>query len=511
MATSIHNLGDIWHRMGMAQRVLLLGVVLGCVGAATFLVGWASEPEYVMLFGGLEPAEASRIVEKLRDGDTSYKLRDGGTTVMVPEDKVYSLRLSLAGEGLTGGGQEGYQILDRSGLGQSPSRTKIDHNRAIQGELAKTIKAFDVVQDCRVHISRPERMIFDRGKNVATAAVSVKMKGGRGLSNSQIASILNVVAGGGGGGLVPENVMLVDARTGNSLSGGSKEKGSASDGADRYRSGVESSMEQKVLQLLEMAVGRGRVQVSVTANVMRESTIVDTVVHAKGVETRKKTMEDTTTPAGGNTSGTKVEKNEEEIITLPNTTTTHREEPAGKVISRSVGVIVDLTPPKAAEGEDATAPKMLSVADVQELVVSSLNLDISGKKNKDGILIKDNLTVKEATLIGTAMPELDMEPAGMFSSEIILEMLRQGSLGVLVIGVLIALRMLGGKNKRAQALSGGEAVGALEGAAAGDVSALLPGVDTNTDPQMLKSQISSALQDNPDEVKRLFLSWAEER
>jgi len=92
--------------MGLLNRVVVAAVVIACIGASALLVGWAGKPNMSLLFSGLEPEEASQIVEKIRDADVPYELRAGGTTVLVPEAEVYALRLSLAGQGLVGSGND---------------------------------------------------------------------------------------------------------------------------------------------------------------------------------------------------------------------------------------------------------------------------------------------------------------------------------------------------------------------------------------------------------------------
>ena len=99
--------------MGLIQRVLLLGVLLGCIGAVALLAGWARKPDMALLYSGLAPEEAARIVEKINDEDIPYELANGGTTIKVPVEKVYSLRLTMASQGLAAGGEGGYQILDK--------------------------------------------------------------------------------------------------------------------------------------------------------------------------------------------------------------------------------------------------------------------------------------------------------------------------------------------------------------------------------------------------------------
>ena len=168
MVQQIQNFQQVWQRMGLIQRVLLLGVLLGCIGAVALLVGWARKPDMSLLYSGLTPEEASKIVEKINEEDIPHELADGGTTIKVPVDKVYSLRLMMASHGLPAGGEGGYQILDKEKIGASPFTQRVNYVRAIEGELVKTVNLLDGVIGARVHIVRPEASLFAGQKKNAS-------------------------------------------------------------------------------------------------------------------------------------------------------------------------------------------------------------------------------------------------------------------------------------------------------------------------------------------------------
>lgn len=516
MANTIHNLGDVWHRMPLVQRIALIAAGVVVLAAGGFLAKWATKPKMEVLFTNLEPENAASMVQKLKDDKVPYELAAGGTTILVPSRNVYSLKLAMAQEGLVGAGQGGYSILDKESLGTSPAKQRVNFVRAREGELVRTIKMIEGVAKCRVHINRPERLLFDKDKNQASASVVVWMKGGRRLSNGNISAIINLVAAGAGGGLTSDAVKLIDGANGDivSTSGQSKE-GQVADGIDRYLASVESAMARKVEEILEPAVGVGRVRVRVTAKVTRtslEETIEKNAEGAVVVETIK--SESSSTPSkDGSGKGAKTTKETIEKTRDPDKTITRRVQLPGEVTRKSVAVLVDLSGPKvvssedsSGEGESQADAKRLTLKDVEELVRTSLNI------GQD-----DQLSVKEAALVTDVLPEMEVEEAGLFSPDNIMELLRQSSLGILVIGALIALKMFGGsKSKKGKGgtnlLAGSDAdiSAMLEGNSGGDMSNLLPsGESVAADPNILKGQISKALQENPEEVKRLFLSWAE--
>ena len=122
MAAAIDNFVEIWRRTSLVQRVLLLGILLGFAGAGFVLVSWVRQPDMAVLYASLDPEQASKVADKIRDQGVPFELKNGGTTILVPAEKVYSLRLVMAGQGLPKSDQSGYRILDEEKLAQALSR-----------------------------------------------------------------------------------------------------------------------------------------------------------------------------------------------------------------------------------------------------------------------------------------------------------------------------------------------------------------------------------------------------
>jgi len=502
--------------MGLLNRVVVAAVVIACIGASALLVGWAGKPNMSLLFSGLEPEEASQIVEKIRDADVPYELRAGGTTVLVPEAEVYALRLSLAGQGLVGSGNDSYRIIDNQPIGASPGIQRINYVRAVQGELARTIRSLDGVAACRVHISNPERRMFNRDEDSPSASVAVKMKTGRRLSAGNVSAIVHLVAAGAGGGLTSDNVVVVDGR-GNVLSKGAANDGGAADFAGEVTN-IELAMARKVEQLVEGLVGPGRVRARVTVEMTRKKVQTTTEESTKGaVVTETEKTSKTETPSASGAPGAKTTESTLDTTSVPSTTRTVTTTLPGEITSKSVAVVVDLTPPTVKEPEDGseapTPPKMPDVKTIRDQVIAALGLDVAAETAtaEAKAAATDVLSVTESSMLHSSETGGQIEEAGLLSPGNLMEMLRQGSLGILVIGVLLVLRMFGGaKGKSAAALalpSAGASASAIEGAASSEAAGLLPSGEEGS-PDALKASITKALQDNPEEVKRLFLSWA---
>ena len=199
------------------QRLLLVTIALACVGAGVLLVGWARQPEMALLYSDLPPADAAQIVEKARDAGIACKLSDGGTTIHVPRQNVYDLRLSLASEGLPSGQQAGYKILDEDRIGASPFAQRVNYIRAIEGEIARTVRLIEGVEAARVHVVRPEATLFGGREQAASATVALRLRGGWHLTRGNVAAIVHMVAGSVEG-LSPDQVVVVDSQ-GTLLSG----------------------------------------------------------------------------------------------------------------------------------------------------------------------------------------------------------------------------------------------------------------------------------------------------
>lgn len=500
MANLLGNISGIWSRTSLVQRVILLTVLLGCVGASVFLVGWARKPNMVLLYSSLNPEEAGKIVEKVNELGSPYEIRDGGGAIYVPEEKVYSLRLSLASQGLPKGDQAGYRILDEEKIGISPFAQRVNYLRAVEGELAKTIGLIDGVTSARVHVVRPEQEIFAGRDKEASATVMLRLRPGWRLTGSNVAAIVHLLAGSVEG-LRPEKVVVVDAQ-GSLLSNqnASEMAGKAASYID-YKRSVEEYLAHKAEEMLASALGPNKSSIRVDATIEMtnsESTIEKfSTPGEKGIRTEKtKTVTPTTGPGSG-----KEDETTTDYIDPPKTVERKTEVP-GKIVSLTVAAMVDLSAPAKPADASAAAPAPAATAkvskdDVEKIIRSAI-----------GLKPADTLTVVETSFYRPEPgPDTKVEEDKQATRDFYLEIARRGSLGLLVIGVLVAMKIFRGGKKKAAAALAGTSAGSISSQVGG--AAALPGVDAELDPELLKRRISQALQENPDEVKRLFLNWVE--
>jgi flagellar M-ring protein FliF len=199
---------DIWGQLGASQRVSVFAATFVLVAGLVAAALWSSHADYGLLYGGLSDAESAKVVAALDDAKIAYKVGSGGA-IMVPQDKVYAMRMQLASKGVPQGEGVGFEIFDKPNFGISDFVQRASYLRALQGELARTIGQLDEVSAARVMIVVPEnRLLLDKDK-FPTASVFVRVRGSSALSPQTINSIRFLVANSVEG-LKASHVAVVD-------------------------------------------------------------------------------------------------------------------------------------------------------------------------------------------------------------------------------------------------------------------------------------------------------------
>lgn len=198
-----------WQGLGRSQRILLGAVSLAIAVAVIGVVMWSQNPNWTPLFTKMETRDASDVVARLRESSTPYKLADNGSTVLVPADQVHELRLTMAAEGLPHQGKIGFELFDKTNFGMTDFTQKLNYQRALQGELERTIGGVAGVDQARVHLVIPEPDLFSDQEKEATAAITLKLGPSTRLEDSQIRSISHLVAASVEG-LKEDNISIID-------------------------------------------------------------------------------------------------------------------------------------------------------------------------------------------------------------------------------------------------------------------------------------------------------------
>jgi len=404
----------------------MAAVTLALIGFFSFLMVRMTTPQMVPLFTDLSFDDSASIIKDLERQAVPYQLKSDGAIIMVPKESVARLRMKLAESGLPKGGGVGYEIFDKTdALGATTFVQNINHLRALEGELARTIRSIDRVQAARVHLVLPERPLFSRDKVDASASIVLKVRGT--LETQQVRAIRHLVASAVNG-LKPERVSVID-ETGKLLA-----DGAASDNplnganSDERKLAYENRLRSEVEAIVSSVVGPGhaRVQINADFDVNRITQTSDKFDPDGRVLRSSQTREEqsatsdnkegtvsagTELPGGkpqteGATKGDQSKKTEEIVNYEISRTTKTEVIEAGRVNRISAAVLVDGIYAKNDKGELAYQPRAKEEIDrIAALVRSAIGFDA---KRGDQVEVV-NLRFAETT------PSPINEPTGWMS------------------------------------------------------------------------------------------------
>jgi flagellar M-ring protein FliF len=249
-------------RLGASRLMAMVAVTAALIGFFAFVIMRVTTPQMTTLFTDLSLEDSSAVIKDLERQAIPFEIRNDGAVIMVPKDKVTRLRMKLAEGGLPKGGGVGYEIFDKSdALGTTSFVQNINHLRALEGELARTIRAIDRVQAARVHLVLPERPLFARETPEPSASIVVRVRGA--LEPQQIRAIRHLVASAVNG-LKPQRVSIID-EAGQLLADGAS---GATDNAvgDERRASFEKRMRNEIEAIVSSVVGAGRARVQLSAD-----------------------------------------------------------------------------------------------------------------------------------------------------------------------------------------------------------------------------------------------------
>ncbi len=251
--------------LGAVRLLAMGGVALAVLGLLGFMGMRAGEPVMAPLYSELESRDAGAVVAALERARVPYRLAAGGSQILAPADQIPRLRLTLAREGLPAGGAVGWELFDRGdSLTTTPFQQDLNRLRAMEGELARSIRTINGVRAARVHLVLPRREPFSRQQGEAQASVVLTMAGAQRLDREGVQAVLHLVATGVPG-LRPQNVSIVDSRGELLARGGQALSGPASAATqDELRRAQEVRLSRAVEEMLERSLGLGRVRAETT-------------------------------------------------------------------------------------------------------------------------------------------------------------------------------------------------------------------------------------------------------
>ncbi|KPK93474.1 MAG: hypothetical protein AMJ94_03085 [Deltaproteobacteria bacterium SM23_61] len=250
------------------KRNLLIGGVL--IGSLLFfgsLIYWNSKPDLQVLFSNLSQEDAGEIVNKLKEKKIPFQLSSNGSSILVPREQVYDVRLTLAAEGLPKGGGVGFEVFDRTNLGATDFVQKLNYQRALQGELSRTIRQIKEVEQARVHVVTPKESLFLDEQKKPSASVLIKSRSGMKLEASQVEGIVHLVASAVEG-LDSGNITVVDT-SGKILFKRSEATsfGQMTTSQLGYQRNIEEGLKKKVQGMLEEVLGFNKAIARVSADI----------------------------------------------------------------------------------------------------------------------------------------------------------------------------------------------------------------------------------------------------
>ena len=262
----MNSLFETLKNLGPARLGTMAAVAAGIIAFFIYLTSRLASPEMSLLYADLDAADSGQIVARLEQMNVPYRISEDGAKILVPQDHVGRTRLVIAEEGLPSGGSIGYEIFDRSeGLGTTNFVQNINHVRALEGELARTIRSVSGVKQARVHLVLPRRELFSRERQQPSASIVLMLGGSRSIDRQQVSAIQHLVAAAVPG-LKPAMVSVVDD-SGTLLARGAGEDAveQSASRAEEMRVNYEARMVRTLEELLARSLGAGNVRAQVSA------------------------------------------------------------------------------------------------------------------------------------------------------------------------------------------------------------------------------------------------------
>ncbi|PHM29317.1 flagellar basal-body MS-ring/collar protein FliF [Xenorhabdus budapestensis] len=255
----------IINRIKADPKVPLLVAGSAAIAIIVALFLWLRSPDYRVLYSNLSDKDGGEIVTQLTQMNVPYRFAENGSAIMIPTDKVHEIRLKLAQQGLPKGGAAGFELLDKEKFGISQFSEQVNYQRALEGELARTIESLGPVQSARIHLALPKPSLFVREQKSPSASVTVGLLQGRILDEGQINAIVHMVSSSVAG-LPPGNVTIVD-QAGRLLTQSDANGRDLNTTQLKYIQEIENRFQHRIETILAPVVGRGNVHAQVTAQI----------------------------------------------------------------------------------------------------------------------------------------------------------------------------------------------------------------------------------------------------
>ncbi|MBL1242374.1 MAG: flagellar M-ring protein FliF [OCS116 cluster bacterium] len=448
---------EFLQKLGVARVGAMTAVALGLVGFFAFIIVEVNAPVYVPLYTELSLRDMQEVVKRLEAQGVPHELKNNGATVWVPKQNLQRLKMSFASEGLPTGGSVGYEIFDKTdSLGTTSYVQTLNHKRALEGELSRTIGSLRNVAAARVHLVLPEKKLFSRNEAQPSASITLRILGD--LDQSTVKSIQYLVASSVKGLKTPY-VAIIDERGRTLASGNGEETGlGLANSFDERSSVIENRLKKQIEFLITSVVGEDKARVKVTAEiqlntvtqqsetydpdgqVVRSTQNNEKSNNSENSDQKEAVSVNNELPNAGENDGASNNSSRQagnsitETVNYEISKTTKTEViAAGNIKKLSVAVLVDGVYTIDAEGKAIYGPRPQEELDkINELVRTAIGFD----KNRGDVVKVINLQFVNNALI----PE-PIEEAGMFDFTKA-ELFRMAELGTLFFIAIIVLFMV---------------------------------------------------------------------
>ena len=443
-------LSKLWNDLSSAQRAIIVAFIALAIVVGTFTAMIASKPRMAVLFSGLESEDAGAVAQKLNDEKVQYELSGDGRTISVPADKVYDLQMKMAVDGLPQGGSAGFELFDKSNFGMTEFTEKLNYQRALQGELARTICQLRPVVSARVHLTIPDDKVFESEQQPSKASVALKLRRGAPLGDEQVAGIVHLISSAVVG-LKAQDVEVID-QDGNVLNESMASVGSGGGmltaSETKMKRQYESEVAQNLQSMLAKIVGpeKAVVRVSADMNFDQKQTTSETFEPAPGMpaaganastpagvvlsqETSSENYSGGVLPPGAMANTNKTAASGGDKYTRSTTTAQYQVSKKteqtmvapGQVTRLSVAVLVD----KSVSG--------LQINNIRQAVEAAAGVNATRG---------DQVTVQAVAFDKSTQKQVDKEMAAASRNDLIATVAKNAGAVILLVGFLVLLRSI---------------------------------------------------------------------
>lgn len=504
-----------WRDMSIGRKVAIILIATGVLTGIIMISSYVNKASYAVLFSNLDPQDSGRIIEKLKSENIKYKVNDN--TILVPKDKAAEIRMEVALD--TSYQIKGYEIFDESKFGVTDTEAKIMYKRALEGELARTIKSMDEVENARVHLAIPDDSVFVRETEKATASVIIKPRGLKTLTAEQVKAVIALVSGSVKD-LPKENIQILDTY-GNLLSENlfdDAQGGTVSTSKQHeFEKLFEKRLESDIKQMLEAVFGQGKIAIKVNSDLNFDSKEITTIRYDKEnvVEISSRIIEEKSkdNSGGGDTTGLDAQFGDDSYEFTDDSATGSSYEKKDETVNSEVGKTQENVIKAPGEVTRITVSVIIDsdrFEDVEKNEVKNIVAAAIGYDEKRGDTINISAMPFNTERQDIAKKEMELMEKAAKKEKLIRTIIYSvfGTLFIIIFIILIA--KLSKRKNRDEKPSLDVVVGDKGGIIPKQPIAYEPVLEEDDDKMSFEKEIQNYANKKPDQVVEVIRTWLSE-